>query len=70
MVTRYTGKYVVNEKGKAVSILLDINTYRKLIAELEELEAIRTYDAAKASCDEVIPFEQATQEIEKLRHDL
>jgi hypothetical protein len=67
MVTKYNGKYVVDEKGKTVSVLLDIKTYRKLVAEVEELEAIRAYDMAKASCDEIVPFEQATQEIEKLR---
>ena len=65
MVTKFSGKYVVDDKGKAVSVLLDIKTYRKLIAELEELEAIRAYDAAKASCDEAIPFDLAVQEIEK-----
>jgi hypothetical protein len=65
MVTKFNGKYVVDDKGKAVSVLLDIKTYRKLIAEIEELESIRAYDIAKASCDEAIPFEQAVQEIEK-----
>ncbi len=30
---------------------------------LEEAEAIKAYDAAKAAQDEVIPFEQALQEI-------
>jgi hypothetical protein len=34
---------------------------------LEELESIRAYDAAKASGDEVIPFEQAVTEIERER---
>ena len=67
MVTKFNGKYVVDDKGKAISVLLDIKTYRKLIAELEELEAIRAYDIAKASCDKAIPFEQAIQEIEKLQ---
>lgn len=67
MVTRFSGKYVVDEKGKTVSVLLDIKAYRRLMADLEELEAIRAYDTAKASCDEVIPFEQAVQEIEKSR---
>jgi hypothetical protein len=65
MATKFSGKYVVDDKGKAVSVLLDIKIYRKLIAELEELEAIRAYDAAKASCDEPIPFDLAVQEIEK-----
>jgi hypothetical protein len=67
MVTKFSGKYVVDDKGKAVSVILDIKTYRKLIVELEELEVIRAYDVAKASCDQAIPFEQAVQEIEKSR---
>ncbi len=67
MVTRISGRYVVDEKGKAVSVLLDIKAYRRLMAELEELEAIRAFDAAKASGDDVVPFEQAVQEIEKSR---
>lgn len=67
MVARFRGKYVVDEKGKAVSVLLDIGAYRTILEELEELEAIRAYDAAKASQDETVPFEQAVQEIEKSR---
>lgn len=41
--------------------------YHKLLEELEELEAIRAYDVAKASGDEVLPLEQALAEIEKDR---
>ena len=67
MVSRIKEKYVVDEKGKAVSVLLDIKAYRRLMAELEELDAIRAYDAAKASGEEAIPFEQAVQEIERSR---
>jgi hypothetical protein len=68
MVTKFNEKYIVDEKGKAVSVIINIKSYRKLIAELEELEAIRAYDAAKDSCDDVIPFEQAIREIEKNIH--
>ena len=60
-------KYVVNEKGKAVSILLDIKTCRKLMVEVEELESIRACDAAKSAGDEPVPFNQAVHEIEKSR---
>jgi len=49
-------RYVVDEKGNRVGVLLDLEDYQKL---LEELESIRAYDAAKASGDEAIPFEQA-----------
>ncbi len=60
-------RYVVDEKGNRVGVLLDLEDYQKLLEELEELESIRAYDAAKASGDEAIPFEQAVKEIEKER---
>ncbi|MEA3459767.1 MAG: hypothetical protein U9R11_03685 [Chloroflexota bacterium] len=60
-------RYVVDEKGTPVSVLLDIHDYRKILEELEELAAIRAYDAAKASGSEIIPFEQAIEEIERER---
>ncbi len=50
-------RFVVDERGQRVSVLLDIETYRKLLEELEELETLRAYDAAKASGDEAIPFD-------------
>ncbi len=58
-------RYIVDEKGNRIGVLLDIEDYNRLLAELEELESIRAYDAAKASGDEAIPFEQAIAEIEK-----
>ena len=53
--------------GNRIGVVLDIAAYRKLLAELEELETLRAYDAAKASGDEVIPFEQVVDEIERQR---
>ena len=60
-------RYVVDENGARVGVLLDAEDYRRLLEELEELESIRAYDAAKAAGDEVIPFEQAVMEIEQRR---
>jgi len=60
-------RYVVDEEGNPVSVLLDIRDYRKILEDLEELAAIRAYDAAKTSGDEAIPFEQAVEEIERER---
>ena len=60
-------RYVVDEKGTKVGVLLDIADYRWLLEALEELESIKVYDEAKASGDEVIPFEQAVEEIERGR---
>jgi PHD/YefM family antitoxin component YafN of YafNO toxin-antitoxin module len=59
--------YVVDEHGTPISVLLDIEEYRRLLEAVEELESIRAYDAAKASGDKAIPFEQATAEIERDR---
>jgi hypothetical protein len=60
-------RFVVDENGKRIGVLLDIEDYHRLLEALEELEAIRAYDAAKASDDEVLPLEQALTEIEKDR---
>lgn len=60
-------RFLVDEKGNRVGVLLEMAQYRKLLEELEELEAIRAYDAAKASQDEAIPFEQAIRDLEQRR---
>jgi len=58
-------RYVVDEKGNGTGVILDIIDYRTILNELEELESIRAYDAAKASDDEAVPLEQAVKEIER-----
>lgn len=58
-------QYIVDDKGRRVAVVLDIETYEQLLANLEEVEAIRAFDSAKQSRDEVIPFEQAVNEIEQ-----
>ncbi len=60
-------RYVVDEYGNRQSVLLSIVDYQHLLEELEELESIRGYDAARASGDEAIPFEQAIAEVEQER---
>jgi hypothetical protein len=60
-------QFVVDDDGKKKAVILDITEYQRLLEEAEELEAIRAYDAAQASGDEAIPFEQAVEEIERNR---
>ena len=64
---RLKEKYVVDSKGKPVSVILNIKEYRKMLSNLEELELIQAYDEAIASKDEAVPFEQAVKEIERSR---
>jgi hypothetical protein len=67
VMSKFKENYVVDEQGNPIGVVLDIADYRNLLEELEELESICAYDAAKASGDEAIPFEQAVSEIEQNR---
>ena len=58
-------KYVVDENGKRIGIMLGIREYRKILDALEELESIRACDRAKASKSKPIPFDRAVAEIER-----
>ena len=60
-------KYVTDRRGQKIGVVLTIEDYKKVLSDLEELESIRAYDAAKASGDEAITFTKATQEIERSR---
>jgi hypothetical protein len=60
-------KYVTDRRGQKIGVVLSIEDYKKVLADIEELESIRAYDAAKASGDEAIPFQIAMQEIERSR---
>jgi PHD/YefM family antitoxin component YafN of YafNO toxin-antitoxin module len=59
------GRFVVDEQGNRVGVVLDIKDYERMLEELEELASIRAYDAAKAANDEAIPFDQAVEELER-----
>jgi PHD/YefM family antitoxin component YafN of YafNO toxin-antitoxin module len=64
-------RYIVDENGKRVSVILPIEEYERLIEALEELEDVRAYDEAKAALergeDEVVPLDQAMREIREGR---
>ena len=57
--------YVVDSNGDRIAVIVDFERYRRLCEAEEELECIRAYDAAKASNDDAIPFDQAVAEIER-----
>jgi hypothetical protein len=56
-------KYITDEQGNQIGILLDIEEYRKLLEDSEELNAIRAYDLAISEEEEIL-FEEAIAEIE------
>ena len=63
----FNERYVVDGKGERVGVILDMSEYQRILEELEELESIRAYNAAKTSKEEAIPFAQAINEIEQQR---
>ena len=64
-MARLNQRYIIDDLGNKVGVLLDMEDYQKLLEELEELESIRAYDSAKASGDEAVPFEIAVADIEQ-----
>ena len=52
-------QFIEDNQGHRVAVLLPIDEYNKMLEQLEEAEDIKAYDAAKASDDEIIPFDQA-----------
>ena len=63
------GRYVVDENGKRVGVLLDIEEYERMVEKLEELEDARAAAEVRTAIErgeeELIPFDQAMQEIEE-----
>ena len=56
---------LTDKTGKPIGVFFDLEEYQRLLRELEELESVRAFDAAKSSGDEVIPFEQAISELDR-----
>lgn len=68
-------RYVTDEKGERVGVILDVKEYEHLMEALEDLADLRAADEAlreiESGEDEVIPLEQAVREIREGRvpHD-
>ena len=60
-------QFVTDDAGRRVGVLIGLDRYRQLLEALDDVEAIRAYDSAKASDDEAVPFEEAAREIEQRR---
>lgn len=64
-------RYVVDENGERVSVILPIEEYERMVEILEDLEDARAADEVRAAVargeDEFIPYEQAREEIAKRR---
>lgn len=58
-------RYITDKNGNPSDVVISLEEYKLVLADLEELESIRAYDAAVSSGDEIIQFEQAISEIKR-----
>lgn len=57
--------FVIDKSGRKIAVQVPIKTYKKLVADSEELEEIKEYRKAKTHKSDPIPFKQAFNEIEE-----
>jgi len=60
-------RFLTNEKGEKIAVVLDMGEYEKLLEELEDAEALVEYHEAKASGEVPIPLDEALSQIKKNR---
>jgi hypothetical protein len=58
-------QYVVDDNQRRQGVLLPLTEWEHIIEELDELDDIRAFDAAKTDQQETVPFEQAVREIQE-----
>lgn len=63
-------QFIEDKQGQRIAVLMPIDQYNKMLEQIEDIDDIKAYDAAKVKDDEVIPFDQAVNEIEAKRNDL
>lgn len=60
-------RYIVDENGARIAVILPIAEYERLLDELEEQDDIRAYDEAMAADEVEVPLEQVIAEMERNR---
>ncbi len=57
--------FVIDNTGRKIAVQVPIKTYKKLVADSEELDEIKEYRKVKSRKSDTITFEQAFREIEE-----
>ena len=58
-------EYLTDDQGKRRAVVISMDEWERIQEEMEELEDIRAYDAAKMEPSDPIPFQEAIAEIQK-----
>jgi hypothetical protein len=60
-------QFLTDAKGERIAVVISIEDYEKILEELEDNEAIREYEEARASGETSVPFDEAIARIERNR---
>ncbi|SEF76629.1 hypothetical protein [Algoriphagus boritolerans] len=52
-------KYITDQRGKKLSVVLSIEEFEAMVEHLEELEDIKLYDQVKNSDESSLPIDEA-----------
>ncbi len=67
-------RYVTDEKGERVGVILDMQEYQRVMEALEELADLRAADEALEAIargeEEILPLDEAVREMEEERSRL
>jgi hypothetical protein len=63
-------RYITDEAGKKISVVLPVSDYEKILEKLEELEDIKAYDEALSGEEEAFSVQQVFSDIESKYHGL
>ena len=58
-------EYVIDGNHNKKSVILPIEEWEEIVLAMEELDDIQAYDNASKIIEEIIPFDQAINEIKK-----
>jgi hypothetical protein len=58
-------EFLVDEQNERKAVVLPFAEWQMIVEELEELDDIRSYDAAKSQPSDPMPFEDAVKKIER-----
>ena len=56
-------EFIIDQSKHTKAVVLPFSEWEQVLADLEELDDIRAYDAATASAQDSFPFEAAVREI-------
>lgn len=56
-------QYITNDDDERTAVVLSLAEWNRILEELEELDDIRAYDAAKRGSSDTVPFDTAVREI-------